>query len=141
MWFKPKGRQALPCPTHDEHGHFHEGQGVSRRRFLVGAAVGVAGFVVSRFLPPLPAVSQFLETHGNVSAAPSGCSDCGCPVFASTGCASVSCIGPPRPNCTNEVKWRSYGTYYIHNTHPLCVCGPYVCEIIIESDGCWSCCD
>lgn len=138
MWFKPKGRQTPPTPVHGEYSQ--DGREISRRRFLAGTAVGVAGFVVSRFLPPLPGITQFLETQGKVSAAPSVCSSCGCPTFALSGCKSVAtCIGPPPPNCTNGVRWMSYGIYYV-DTHPLCVCNSHVCDIIVESYGCWSCC-
>ncbi len=45
---RKKDREVVIPPDHTgEHDHSHEESGISRRRFVIGTAIGLAGFAKS----------------------------------------------------------------------------------------------
>lgn len=131
MWLKRKDRQTTLNHA-DEHGHPHEEPGISRRRFLIGTVAGVAGFALSRFLPPLPGVSSLMSPHETALAGPTQPCGCGCDTsFSGVFCECRSECGYCDAEC--ETEYPDAHVYaYEHQGIPLgfdpCYCTSAHCS-------------
>ncbi len=124
------GGEAEPPEHVDEQGR--ESQGVSRRRFVHGAVVGAVGvFVATRFLPPLPGVSQILPAMGTAQAiCNQTCSwTNGCSYLDETFCiCATRCNDYHDPDCAecndaDEVEdWVLIRRWRDHPTPGACQC-------------------
>ena len=117
----------------DEQGK--ESQGVSRRRFVQGAVVGTVGaagaFVATRFLPPLPGVSQMIPAMGTAHAiCDQTCSwNNGCSYLDDTFCiCATRCNDYHDPDCAecNDADyvedWVLVRRWKDHPTPGACQC-------------------